>query len=219
MATAADTVASDWQLWVGFLGASIAIAFSPGAGAVQSMAAGLTHGLRRAYWSIIGQELGLLLQLTLVTWGLGAVVARSVLAFTLIKCVGVAYLLYLAVRQWRAATRDLREEMGGIATRARWPLLARGFLVNAGNPKALVFYLAVLPQVVVPTAPIVSQYVVIALTSIAADVLVMSLYAGLSTRLLRLLGTRQLRVLNRLFSGLFASAAVALALVRRAATT
>jgi homoserine/homoserine lactone efflux protein len=219
MATAANTVASDWQLWVGFLGASIAIAFSPGAGAVQSMAAGLTHGLRRAYWSIIGQELGLLLQLTLVTWGLGAVVARSVLAFILIKFVGVAYLLYLAVRQWRAATRDLREGMGGIATRARWPLLARGFLVNATNPKALMFYLAVLPQVVVPTAAMGSQYVVIALTSIAADVLVMSLYAGLSTRLLRLLGTRQQRVLNRLFSGLFASAAVALALVRRAPTT
>ena len=58
----AHTVASDWHLWLGFFGASIAIAFSPGAGAIQSMAAGLSHGLLRAYWSIVGQELGLLFQ-------------------------------------------------------------------------------------------------------------------------------------------------------------
>jgi hypothetical protein len=95
------TVASDSHLWLGFFCASIAIALSPGAGALQSMAAGMTHGLWRAYWSIIGQELGLLFQLTLVAVGLGAVVAKSILAFTIIKFVGVGYLLYLAVRHWR----------------------------------------------------------------------------------------------------------------------
>jgi homoserine/homoserine lactone efflux protein len=56
------------------------------------------------------------------------------------------------------------------------------------------------------------------LTIIATDALVMSFYAGLATRLLRMLGARQQRLLNRFFSGLFATAAVVLALVRRAAT-
>ena len=107
MTATAHTVAGDWHLWLGFLGASIAISFSPGAGAIQSMASGLTHGLLRSYWSIVGQELGLVFQLTLVAVGLGAVVAKSVLAFTIIKFVGVGYLLYLAVRQWRASSRDL----------------------------------------------------------------------------------------------------------------
>ena len=97
-------------------------------------------------------------------------------------------------------------------------MLARGFLVNATNPKALVFYLAVLPQFVVPTAPLPPQYIVIGLTIITADIVVMSLYAGLATRLLRVLGARRQRLLNRFFSGLFATAAVVLALVRRAAT-
>jgi len=211
------TIVTDWHLWLGFLGASIAIAFSPGAGAIQSMASGLTHGLMRSYWSIVGQEFGLMFQLTLVAIGLGAVVASSVVAFNVIKFVGVAYLLYLAVRQWRAAGGDLREKLNRSPTQGGLPLMARGFLVNAANPKALVFYLAVLPQFVVPTAPLLMQYVVIGSTFVVADVVVMSIYAGLATRLFKVLGARQQLVLNRFFSGLFATAAAVLALVRRTA--
>ncbi|WP_235010288.1 LysE family transporter [Mycobacterium sp. 3519A] len=212
------TVSSDWHLWLGFLGASIAIALSPGAGAIQSMSSGLSHGLLRSYWSIVGQELGLVLQLSLVALGVGAIVAKSMLAFTVIKFAGVLYLLFLAVRQWRASASALAEKVGGGSTRAGIPLLARGFLVNATNPKALVFYLAVLPQFVVPTVPLARQYLVIGLTLITTDVVVMSGYAGLATRLLRALGARRQRLMNRFFSGLFATAAVVLALVRRAAT-
>jgi homoserine/homoserine lactone efflux protein len=99
---------------------------------------------------------------------------------------------------------------------ARWTTAARaGFLVNATNPKALLFYLAVLPQFVVPDAPLPSQYVVVGLTFITVDVLVMSVYATLATRILKLMGARQQRLLNRFFSSLFAIAAVVLALVRR----
>jgi homoserine/homoserine lactone efflux protein len=216
--TSIHTVATDWHRWLGFLGASIVVAFSPGAAAIQAMSSGLARGLLRSYWSIVGQELGLLLQMTLVAVGLGAIVARSVAAFTVIKLVGVAYLLYLAVRQWRASGSGLSEQIGGVSTRGGMPLLGRGFLINAANPKALVFYLAVLPQFVIPTAPLLPQYVVIGLTFMIVDVVVMSVYAGLATRLLKLLGARQQRVLNRLFSGLFATAALVLVLVRRSAT-
>src|SRR6188768_1648828 len=95
------------QVWLAFFGAAIVIAVSPGAGAIQSMATGLTHGVKRGYWSIVGLEVGLMLQLTLVAVGLGAAVANSILAFTIIKWLGVAYLAYLAVRQWRNAALDL----------------------------------------------------------------------------------------------------------------
>jgi homoserine/homoserine lactone efflux protein len=201
---------------LGFFGAALAIASFPGAGAIQSMSSGLNHGVLRTYWSIVGQELGLLFQLTLVAAGLGAVVSKSIVAFTVVKFIGVAYLLYLAVRQWRASGLDLRDQIDGSPARDGLPLLARGFLVNATNPKALLFYLAVLPQFVVPDAPLPSQYVVLGLTFVTVDVLVMSVYATLSTRILRLVGARQQRLLNRFFSSLFAIAAVVLALVRRA---
>ncbi len=208
-----------WQVWLAFLGAAIAISVSPGAGAVQSMATGMTHGLRRGYWSILGLEIGLMLQLALVAAGLGAVVTRSVIAFTVIKWIGVAYLAYLAIKQWRTATTDLRATVGK-AQRAgaggRVALTVRGFLVNATNPKGLVFFLAVLPQFVVPAAPLLPQYLAIGATMIVVDIVVMGLYTGLAVRLVDWLHTpRQQTMLNRVFSALFATAAVVLSFVRR----
>lgn len=145
-----------WEVWLTFFGAAIAISVSPGAGAIQSMATGLTHGVRRGYWSILGLEIGLMLQLTLVAIGLGAAVANSILAFNIIKWIGVAYLIYLAVGA----------------------------------------------------------------TMVAVDLVVMGLYTGLSVRLLKWLHTpRKQTVLNRVFGGLFATAAVVLSLVRRGAVT
>ena len=207
-----------FELWLAFIGAAIAISVSPGAGAIQSMATGLAHGVRRGYWSITGLEIGLMLQLVAVAVGLGAAVAQSIVAFTVIKWIGVLYLIYLAVRQWRSKPFELGEQLETTASGGRWSLLVRGCLVNVTNPKGLVFLLAVLPQFVVPTAPLLPQYLAIGATMVVVDLVVMGAYTGLASRLLRWLRTpRQQRVMNRTFSGLFATAAVVLSLVRRGA--
>ena len=207
-----------WDLWLAFVGASIAISVSPGAGAIQSMATGLSYGLRRGYWNIAGLQIGLMMQLAAVAVGLGAAVAQSIVAFTVIKWIGVAYLVYLAVRQWRATTVDLGEQLSAGFSGGRLALLVRGFLVNVTNPKGLVFLLAVLPQFVVPTAPLLPQYLAIGSTMVAVDLVVMGAYTGMAARLLRWLRTpRQQTVLNRTFSGLFATAAVVLSFVLRGA--
>ncbi|MCB1263746.1 MAG: LysE family transporter [Mycobacterium sp.] len=209
-----------WDLWLAFVGASIAISVSPGAGAVQSMATGLSHGLRRGAWSVAGLQIGLMTQLAVVAVGLGAAVAKSVLAFTVIKWAGVLYLVYLAVRQWRTTAEDLGGQLVVDADTAagRFALLVRGALVNVTNPKGLVFLLAVLPQFVVLHRPLLPQYLTIAVTMVVVDVIVMCAYTGLAARLLGWLRTpRQQTILNRTMSGLFALAAVVLSLVRRGA--
>lgn len=206
------------DLWLTFVGATIAISVSPGAGAVQSMATGLNHGLRRGYWSIVGLQIGLMLQLVVVAVGLGAAVAKSLVVFAVIKWLGVAYLIYLAVRQWRTTPADLTEHLGGDADGGRLSLLARGFLVNATNPKGMVFMLAVVPQFVIPTRPLLPQYLTLAATMVAVDLVIMGAYTGLAARLLGWLQTpRQQKILNRTLSAMFAIAAVVLSLVRRAA--
>lgn len=208
-----------WEMWLAFIGASVAISVSPGAGAIQSMATGLTHGLRRGWWSVAGLQIGLMIQLAVVAVGLGAAVATSLLAFTLIKWVGVGYLAYLAVRQWRVSAQDMGAQVQREVDGGRLSLLGRGFLVNMTNPKGLVFLLAVLPQFVVPTQPLLWQYLTIGFTMTVVDVVVMGAYTGLAVRLLRVLHTpRRQRVLNRALSGMFAVAAVGLSLVRRGAT-
>ena len=205
-----------WELWLAFVGAAVAISVSPGAGAIQSMATGLSLGLRRGLWSVAGLQIGLMTQLAVVAIGLGAAVSQSLVAFTAIKWIGVAYLVYLAVRQWRSTAGDLGDSVGGQIDGGRLALLIRGSLVNLTNPKGLVFLLAVLPQFVVPTQPLLPQYLAIGATMTVVDVIVMAAYTGLASRLLVWLRTpRQQIVLNRTMSGLFAVAAVALSLVRR----
>lgn len=101
----------------------------------------------------------------------------------------------------------------------RVALLLRGALVNITNPKGLVFLLAVLPQFVLLSRPLLAQYLTIAATMVVVDVLVMFAYTGLASRLLGWLRTpRQQMMLNRTMSGMFALAAVVLSLVRRGAT-
>jgi homoserine/homoserine lactone efflux protein len=207
-----------WELWLAFVGASVAISVSPGAGAIQSMATGLSHGLHRGWWSVAGLQIGLMTQLAVVAIGLGAAVSKSLVAFTVIKWIGVLYLIYLAVRQWRATAEDL--DVGTAGDSGRLSLLVRGALVNLTNPKGLVFLLAVLPQFVMPTEPLLPQYLAIGITMLVVDVIVMGAYTGLASRLLGWLRTpRQQVILNRTMSGLCALAAVVLSLVRRGAAT
>ncbi|WPO99778.1 LysE family transporter [Pseudomonas sp. HR96] len=203
--------------WLAFFAACWVISLSPGAGAIASMSCGLQYGFWRGYWNALGLQLGLVLQIFIIAAGLGAVLAASATAFTCIKWFGVLYLLYLAVRQWRAAPADLQDEAGVRPLGKPLTLVFRGFLVNISNPKALVFMLAVLPQFIDPHAPLVAQYLTISVTMVCVDLLVMAGYTGLASRVLRLLRTpRQQRRMNRTFAGLFAAAATFLAMLRPA---
>ena len=203
-----------WQVWAAFLGASLAISLSPGAGAVTSMSTGLAVGLRRGYWNILGLQIGVVLQIAVVAAGLGALIAGSDVAFEVIKWFGVAYLAYLAVAQWRATPTeaDVTVEVTELSPRA---LVTRGFLVNASNPKAVVFMLAVLPQFLDPARPLIPQYLVITATMVTVDILVMTGYTGFAAKVLRALRSpRQQRAVNRGFACAFALAALLLALIR-----
>ena len=203
--------------WLAFFLASWIISLSPGAGAIASMSSGLQYGFVRGYWNAIGLQLGLAMQIAVVAGGLGAVLAASSTAFYAIKWFGVAYLVYLAIKQWRALPMDLSDD-GAVRPIGRpMAMMFRGFLVNASNPKALVFMLAVLPQFVNPQAPLLIQYLILGATMIGVDMIVMAGYTGLASKVLRLLRTpKQQKRVNRTFAGLFVGAAGFLARLHRA---
>ncbi|BAN51198.1 homoserine/homoserine lactone efflux protein [Metapseudomonas resinovorans] len=205
------------QTWLAFLVACWVISLSPGAGAIASMSSGLQYGFLRGYWNALGLQIGLALQIAIVAAGVGAILATSAVAFSLIKWFGVVYLVYLAVKQWRALPSDMASDSAVRPIGRPLTLVLRGFLVNFSNPKAIVFMLAVLPQFIDPHAPLVEQYLVMGVTMITVDLIVMAGYTGLAARVLRLLRTpRQQRVMNRSFAALFVGAAALLATVRRA---
>ena len=205
------------ETWLAFFAACWVISLSPGAGAIASMSSGLQYGFWRGYWNALGLQLGLVVQIAVIAAGVGAILAASATAFQVIKWFGVGYLVYLAYRQWRALPMDMSDGAGIRPLGKPRVLVARGFLVNVSNPKALVFMLAVLPQFINPHAPLLAQYLTIAATMVSVDLLVMAGYTGLASRVLRLLRTpRQQKRLNRTFAGLFLGAATFLATLRRA---
>ncbi|MFW3896382.1 LysE family transporter [Pseudomonas putida] len=205
------------ETWLAFFAACWVISLSPGAGAIASMSCGLQYGFWRGYWNALGLQLGLILQIAIIAAGVGAVLAASATAFQVIKWFGVAYLVYLAVKQWRALPADLSDESAVRPIGRPLSLVFRGFLVNVSNPKALVFMLAVLPQFINPHEALLPQYVMITVTMISVDLLVMAGYTGLASKVLRLLRTpKQQRRMNRTFAGLFLGAATLLATIRRA---
>jgi homoserine/homoserine lactone efflux protein len=207
----------DLSTWIAFFAAAWAISLSPGAGAVAAMSAGLNHGFRRGYTMSFGLVAGIWTQVLVVGIGLGALIAASSLAFSVVKWVGVAYLVWLGIRQWRAPAVPLASDEGERADVSRRKLFVRGWIVNALNPKGTIFLLAVVPQFLEPSRPLLPQYALIALTLAFTDLVVMAGYTALASRVLRALKSPgHLKAMNRSFGGLFIAAGTLLALFKRA---
>ena len=209
----------DLHTWLTFFAASWLISLSPGAGAISCMTTGLRHGWRLGAWNILGLQLGIAAILVVVAAGLGALLATSETAFAVVKWFGVAYLLWLGIQQWRAPAHGLVAADSRVQQTeppARSQLVLRGFLINASNPKGLVFMLAVLPQFINPAAPQLPQYLLCGLSLFITDIVVMNGYTLLAARVLRALRAPHHQLwLQRSFGTLFIAAALLLSAFRR----
>ena len=119
----------------------------PGPSVVFVVGRGLSYGRGVALASVLGNALGLLLIVALVSVGLGVVVADSIVVFTVVKYVGAAYLCYLGVRaiQHRSGFRMESVDGPGLSRRSA---VRQGFVVGVSNPKAYMIIGALLPQFV-----------------------------------------------------------------------
>ncbi|MDD2811306.1 homoserine/homoserine lactone efflux protein [Rhodoferax sp.] len=203
--------------WLTFFAASWAISISPGPGAIASMSAGLNHGFKYGYVTIFGLVLGIWTQLLVVGVGLGALVAASATAFTVVKWLGVGYLVWLGIAQWRAPARPMVaiNDPGEVVTQRS--LILKAWLINIVNPKGTVFLLAVVPQFINLSQPLLPQYLIIGATLAFTDMVVMSGYTALASRVLGALKEpHHIRAMNRIFGSLFVLAGSLLALFKRA---
>jgi len=212
-----DTYAGPVQfsLWLALLGAGTLISFTPGAGAINTMSNALNSGFRRSIWGILGQQAALLAHIVIVALGVGVLVAGSPLAFNVIRFVGAAYLVYLGIRQFLAKPALDAERDPALRNDPAWSMFRRGLWVNMLNPKAIVFFLAFLPQFIRLDRPLLPQYFIVAATVIVVDILVMWFFFALTARSLqRFTGdARGQRVVNRVFGVLFVAVGVLLAVI------
>jgi homoserine/homoserine lactone efflux protein len=216
----------EFHVWLAYFAAAWVIALSPGSGAVLSMSHGLAYGVRASSATIAGLQIGLALILLVAGAGVGAVLIASATAFTVVKFVGAAYLIWLGWRQWRApvaaAERMVDAAAPAVPAAPRPPSVRErvllGLFTNVTNPKGIVFMVAVLPQFIDPKRPLALQLAILLVTTIATDVVVMHGYAFLASRAQRWLSTaRARRRQNRVFGGVLMAMGASLFMVKRAA--
>jgi homoserine/homoserine lactone efflux protein len=204
------------SVWITYFVATIVLSLTPGPGVFSSISSGLRHGFRLGLWNGVGMQAANLLLVAVVALGLGAILLASETAFSLVKWLGVAYLIYLGVVTWRARPRGFEEDRDDHARTAR-EVFARGFLVNMTNPKGIIFFAAILPQFIDVARGQTPQYAIFAATTFSVDLVVMMGYTALASRVLRVMkDPARLRWVNRGLGGAFVAAGLALASFRRA---
>ncbi|RZS68831.1 threonine/homoserine/homoserine lactone efflux protein [Agromyces ramosus] len=139
------------NLWA-FIVASIVLIVIPGPSVLFVIGRSLALGRLGGLLSVVGNALGMVPLVAAVALGVGALVAQSVVIFTIIKFAGALYLVYLGVQAIRHRADAAAAVNGEVATRSHWRQLGEGFVVGVTNPKTIAFFVAVLPQFVDFTA-------------------------------------------------------------------
>nr|WP_298682530.1 LysE family translocator [uncultured Dongia sp.] len=183
---------------------------TPGPGVAAVIARAMATGHRRTLAFILGMVAGDLVWFGLVVSGLAVLAQNFYLVFTVIKYAGAAYLLFLAWKLWRAPATSPEEQVYVKGEGLR--LAAGGLSMTLGNPKTMVFFLAILPQVV--ALEDMSGLAILELCLLMAVILsaIMMGYALLAARARRFVASpKQMRLVNRATGGVMAGVAVAVA--------
>lgn len=197
-----------------FLLMATATVLSPGPGVVMTLTNSLRYGLRGTFGGILGVATGALVVAAISATSLGVLLATSALAFTVLKFVGAAYLVYLGIRLWRSPAVALAGPAAHDASFGR--RFVEGISLQLTNPKAIFFFLSVFPQFIEPGASYAAQFVALVLTYSALVVVIHCGYALFARRAQGwLTSARGGRVVNRAAGATFMLFGAALATAKR----
>ena len=193
-----------------FAAALFVAAGSPGPSIAALVARVMTRGLAGVFPFLLAMWVGEAIWLSLAVFGLAYVAQTFHLAFVALKWAGVAYLAYLAWKMWTAPVAVEESEMPQADRPLR--LFLAGMAVTLGNPKIMMFYLALLPTIIDLAAVTLVGWAELTLTMVAVLVAIdlgWALAAAQARKLLR--SPRAVRIANRISAGTMAGAAAAIA--------
>lgn len=206
----------NWQLAAFFAVTELVLCLTPGPAVLTILSQALRHGPVRALWSILGIIAGNTLYFILSATSLGALLLASYQLFFAIKWVGAAYLLWLGMRTFFDRTSNLAVDTAPTARGGAAGLFGHAFVVQVANPKALLFFTALLPQFVDPGLAVAPQMAVLALIGVAIEFGVLLFYASLAAQATRLaLRPRFARLTNRVAGTFLIGAGIGLASLTR----
>ena len=205
------------RTWSLFMITEFMLCLTPGPAVLFVVAQGLRHGGRQSVWANLGILSANSFYFALSAIGLGAVLLASEGVYQAIRFLGAAYLIYLGLATFFGKGASVSAPGADAATEppgAR--LLGRGFVVQVANPKALVFFTALLPQFVSPGEGVGWQVFVLGVSSVVIEFIVLGFYglaAGKASDLAS--DPRFVRITDRTAGVLLIAAGAGLALTER----
>lgn len=201
------------NLWWLYVVTVFLVSATPGPNMLHVMSQSIHFGPRRALATMAGLMSAILIGLIASGLGLGAVLKAAPSLFNGLRYAGVAYLIYLGIKAWRAPVSD--GEVGPGPYKAGWALYMSGLGTGLSNPKFIVFASALFPQFIDPRLAFAPQFGLLVGTFVVIESFWYAIYAFGGTRLatwLRPVGRQ--RLFNRLTGGLFMGFGAALGIAR-----
>ncbi len=201
------------ETWLAFCSIAFLAAAIPGPAILLVVTHSLQFGTMRSLITVAGNITGLFTMSACAILGLSALVMVSSTAFTVIKIIGAIYLLYMGIKIWRSGIRINTIEKAQQVPFKPLSLYAQGLMISLTNPKAIIFTSALFPQFVNVAEPLLSQFLILAVTLMTCSFLCLLSYSLLSQNLKA--GTKKFasgNLLGKIFGSAFISAGGVLAI-------
>jgi homoserine/homoserine lactone efflux protein len=205
-----------WQIWLLFVATEAVLSLTPGPAVLYVLSQAVKRGPGKSVWASGGILSANAMYFVLSATSLGAVIVASYKLFFLVKWVGAAYLVYLGVSSFfgKASILALPEGDGGASSGPR--ILRDGFFLQAANPKALLFFTAILPQFINPHRNVGLQILLLGVSSIVVEFMILFTYGQLAGRALATARSPRFeKITNRVAGSLLLGAGLGLASLRR----
>lgn len=189
-------------LLIAFAASFFLVALSPGLCMTLAMSLGISIGVRRALWMMVGELAGVALVATAAVLGVAALLSSAPTVFLVFKWVGGAFLVYMGWQTWRAEPVSPGPlATGGVRTRPS--LVLQGFVAAVANPKAWAFFVALLPPFIDQSRPLAPQLSALLALMLVIEFVCLLIYAAGGRMLSEQLHRRgKARWLNRIAGAL-----------------
>ena len=205
----------DITLWLSFVGTVLIIGVTPGPSVLLATANSMNYGAKKTLGTVVGDLSANTLQILLSAFGLATIVISSGEIFSLIKWIGVGYLMYMGMRKI-IAKPDIGNFKKRTTEKSFFNLYREGFLMSASNPKAIVFFATLFPLFIDQNLALAPQLVILGLTYLAIDGICLLIYVQFASKLKKSLENRQkIHLQNKIIGTLLIFSGVMLALVKR----
>jgi len=189
------------------------VSVTPGMCMTLALTLGMTVGIRRTMWMMLGELIGVGLVAISVVIGVAALIVQYPEMFVVLKIAGGGYLLYLGIQLWRSRGKMAIDLNGTPKNTGRLQLASQGFITAVANPKGWAFFIALLPPFIDPTRPMPSQMAVLLSVILSLEALSLMVYALGGKSLSKVLQkSGNVRLMNRIAGTLMMGVAAWLAL-------